>query len=112
MDIKMLRKIFIPVFILIVILIGCDSKEETHIPGQPNVSREQATQLAQRLYNVHEINDVVLKHLDNNEWNYLSAQQKELTPIYYVISGQQEKIEVRVYVSSHELSHHFMLEVD
>jgi len=104
-----MRKIYVPILLLLVMFTGCSSKDETNMPGQPNVSQEQAIELAQDFYSLNVINNVELKHLDKNELANLTEQQKKLTPIYYVISGQIKNKKVRVYVSSNDLSHHFII---
>ncbi|HHW38506.1 MAG TPA: hypothetical protein GXX18_14930 [Bacillales bacterium] len=96
--------------ILLLLFVGCSNTvlNNSNKPG-PKITLVQAKELAQEIYGLTEINNVELRLLKKNEIVNLTSQQKKLTPVYFVISGQLEGEDATVYVSSNDLNHHFII---
>lgn len=88
---------------------GCNSQRATdeNVP-EASVTPDQAKAVAQDEYDVSNIQEINLRHLTDEELKLLNDEQSQLTPVYFMISGLVDEEPVTVYVSSNEVTHHFI----
>lgn len=102
--------IILPVIIMFITLIGCTASEvDPHQVEGPSVTPNEAKEVAKKEYLLTSIDNQELRHLDDNELSYRSEEQRWLTPVYFVIYGKKDQQGVKVYVSSNNTEHHFII---
>ncbi len=101
-------KILFPL-IIFYILSGCSQNDlrEEDSPG-PTVEIEQAQEVARNIYGVVNIETSELRLLTESELENLNDEQLMLTPVYYIFTGLVDNEQVKVFVSSNEVNHHFV----
>lgn len=107
-----MRQVFFLMILIWIFFIftGCTSSTNQlkAEPGTPSVTSDQAIDIAKATYQVKEIEDITLKHLEQRELELRPTEAYAFTPIYYVISGKDvNDRNVRIYVSSQNPQHHF-----
>ncbi len=88
---------------------GKPSHNDGNAPGAL-VKLEEAQKSATDKFNLKKVVSSELRSLTKEERAHLTNEQKNLTPVYYVIKGENnEGNEVTVYISSNSVKDHFSI---
>lgn len=105
----LLKKNILIILLALLVSYGCQAEDsQLTAPGTAKVTPEQAKELAKDAYGVSEMEELELRLLTESELEYLTEEQLNFTPVYYVIDGTVENQHVKVFISSNEITHHFI----
>lgn len=105
-----MKKNILSVLLLLLVIYGCSTTDsQTSAPGTAKVTHDQAEELAKSVYGIDSIGKIESRILTESELSRLTEEQLNLTPVYYVIEGSFENQQVKVYISSNEITHHFII---
>lgn len=83
-------------------LISCNGEDNDFVG--PNVTSDEAEEIAKDNFNVTTIKSIELRHLSDEELDNIPYKEaKDITPVYFIIKGiDKNQEEIIVFVNSNE----------